>query len=174
MQPGEPRTAERMDTGEGQQVPWNEARQRFEDAQFYWLATTSPVDRPHLMPVLAVWMRGTLHFCTSARSQKGRNLERIPRCTLSIDSDDLHLILEGVARPVGDEHLLRQVAAAYEEKYGWETTVGDGGLIGPGAPTAGLPPYTVYSVSPTTVFGFGTDEAFGAMRWRFGERERPS
>jgi hypothetical protein len=163
-----------MDTGDGQQVPWEEARQRFEDAQFYWLATTGQASRPHLMPVLAVWTHGSLHFCTSARSQKGRNLARLPRCAVSIDSDDLHLILEGVARPVGDAHALRQVAAAYEEKYGWEATVADGALVGAGAPTAGPPPYAVYAVSPATVFAVGTDETFGAMRWRFGERERPA
>jgi hypothetical protein len=159
-----------MDTGERQQVSWEEAHQRFEDSQFYWLATTSPNGRPHLMPVLGVWVGGVLHFCTSDQSRKGRNLARDPRCSVSIDSDDLHLILEGVASPVGDDHRLRQIAVAYEEKYGWETTVSVGGLIGSGAPTAGPPPYSVYAVRPTTAFGFGTDEAFGATRWRFGRR----
>jgi hypothetical protein len=28
----------------------------------------------------------------------------------------------------------------------------------------------VYDVTPTTVFGFGTDETFGATRWRLGAR----
>lgn len=172
MRREEPVVAERMDTGEGEQVPWEEARQRFEDAQFYWLATTSPDDRPHLMPVLSVWVDGAPHFCTSGRTRKGRNLARDPHCSISIDSDDLHLILEGIASPVGDHDRLRQIADAYEEKYGWETTVSGGGLVGSGAPTAGPPPYSVYAVRPTTAFGFGTDESFGATRWRFGRRSR--
>jgi hypothetical protein len=167
-----PETAERMDAGESQQVSWEEARQRFEDSQYYWLATISPDGRPHLMPVLGAWVDEALHFCTSDRSRKGRNLARDPHCSLSIDSDDLHLILEGVASPIWDVDRLRQIAAAYEEKYGWETTVSDDGLAGSGAPTAGPPPYAVYAVRPTTAFGFGTDESFGATRWRFGGRSQ--
>jgi general stress protein 26 len=172
MRRGEPVVAERMDAGESQQVSWEEARQRFEDSQFYWLATASRDGWPHLMPVLGVWVGGALHFCTSDQTRKRRNLSRDPRCSVSIDSDDLHLILEGVAAPVGDDDHLRQIAVAYEEKYGWETTVSDGGLIGSGAPTAGPPPYLVYAVHPTTAFGFGTDESFGATRWRFCRRSR--
>jgi hypothetical protein len=60
---------------------------------------------------------------------------------------------------------------------GWPLEVRDGGVFGPNAPTAGPPPYAVYALMPTTVFGLpgiaGTEEgvgsagAFSPTRWRF-------
>jgi len=41
-----------------------------------------------------------------------------------------------------------------------------------GAPSAGPPPYEVYEVIPMTVFGLGTDDPYGATRWRFSLRMR--
>jgi Pyridoxamine 5'-phosphate oxidase len=35
------------------------------------------------------------------------------------------------------------------------------------APSAGPPPWEVYEVTPTTVFGLGTAEPFGATRFNF-------
>jgi hypothetical protein len=45
--------------------------------------------------------------------------------------------------------------------------VRDGAFYADGAPTAGPPPYDVYEVRPTVIFGVGTDESFSAIRWRF-------
>ena len=55
--------------------------------------------------------------------------------------------------------------------------VRDGSVFGPNAPTARPPPYAVYALMPTTVFGLpgiaGTEEgigtagAFSPTRWRF-------
>jgi hypothetical protein len=108
-----------------------------------------------------------LHFCTSAASRKGRNLARDGRCTVGIDSDDLHVIVEGIAMPVADLSVLERVAEAFRTKYGWEPTVRDGALHATGAPTAGPPPHNVYAIRPSIVFGLGTDDTFGATRWRF-------
>ena len=49
----------------------------------------------------------------------------------------------------------------------WEIEVRDGVFYASGAPTAGPPPYEVYKVAPTLVFGFGADETFSPTRWRF-------
>jgi nitroimidazol reductase NimA-like FMN-containing flavoprotein (pyridoxamine 5'-phosphate oxidase superfamily) len=162
-----PSAARPYASGAGAQIPWAEARQRIEEAQFYWLATTCPDGRPHAVPVLAISLDGTMHFCTGRKSRKGRNLSRDTRCVLTVDSDDLHLVLEGDARRVTDETRLQHVADLYGSKYGWDVTVEDGAIRGDGAPTAGSPPYDVYAVTPSTVFGFGTDDTFGATRWCF-------
>jgi nitroimidazol reductase NimA-like FMN-containing flavoprotein (pyridoxamine 5'-phosphate oxidase superfamily) len=148
-------------------VTWAEARRRLEEADTYWLATVRPDGRPHVVPVLAVWVDDALHASAGASTRKGRNLARDPRCVVAAGGPSLDLVLEGRAAKVADEDRLRRVAEAYAAKYRWQVTVRDGALHGDGAPTAGPPPYEVYEVTPATAFGFGTDESFNAMRWRF-------
>ena len=151
-------------------TPWAEARERLAEGNWYWLATARPDGRPHVRPVLGVWLDGALYFCTSPASRKGKNLAREARCAITAASDALHLVVEGEAAKVSDDATLRRVAKAYASKYGWQVTVRDGALYGDGAPTAGPPPYGVYVVTPTTVFGFGTDDSFSPTRWRFPRR----
>jgi nitroimidazol reductase NimA-like FMN-containing flavoprotein (pyridoxamine 5'-phosphate oxidase superfamily) len=163
----EPVSAQPLSTEDVRPPTWREAQVRLEDAQFYWLATTRPDGRPHLMPVLAVWLDGSLHFSAAPSSRKSRNLAHGNHCTLAVDSDDLHLVVEGTAAKVSNTARLERLAELYATKYGWEATVHGGAFYADGAPTAGPPPYEVYEVESTTVFAFGTDESFGAARWRF-------
>lgn len=148
-------------------TPWAEAQSRLERAQFYWLATARPDGLPHVVPVLAVWLDGSLHFVSGPTTRKGKNLARDPRCVIAADADDLHLIVEGEAAKVSDEARLRRVADVYASKYGWEVRVRGGAFYADGAPTAGPPPYEVHEVNPATIFSLGTDESFRATRWRF-------
>ncbi|MFJ5838590.1 hypothetical protein ACIQGO_17765 [Streptomyces shenzhenensis] len=60
-------------------------------------------------PLPAVWADGSLHFCTGARERKARNLERNP---------EVDLVVEGTAVRVADDGRLRELAAAWEAKYG--------------------------------------------------------
>jgi nitroimidazol reductase NimA-like FMN-containing flavoprotein (pyridoxamine 5'-phosphate oxidase superfamily) len=150
---------------------WAEARQRLEDAQFYWLATVRPDGRPHVVPVLAVWVDGALHFSAGPTTRKGKNLACNPHCVVTVASDALHLVLEGEVAKVSDAGRLERVAEVYATKYGWQVTVRDGAFYADGAPTAGPPPYEVYELTPTRAFGFGMDESLGATRWRFAGRE---
>lgn len=133
----------------------------------YWLATVRPDGRPHVVPVLAVWLDGALHFTSSPTARKARNLARSPDCIIAVGAPALDLVVEGQAAKVRDDATLHRVAEAYASKYQWQVTVRDGGFWAEGAPTAGPPPYDVYRVTPTAAFGFGTDETFGATRWRF-------
>jgi nitroimidazol reductase NimA-like FMN-containing flavoprotein (pyridoxamine 5'-phosphate oxidase superfamily) len=164
----EPVSAQPIGAADAPLPPWAEARSRLEEAQFYWLATVRPDGRPHVMPVLAIWLDGALHFSTGPASHKGKNLAGDSNCVITVDSDDLHLVVEGNAAKVSAEARLQRVAAAYASKYGWQVAVRNGAFHdADGAPTAGPPPYEVYEVTPTTIFAFGTDESFGAARWRF-------
>ena len=163
----EPVSGQPYSAAETRPLPtWAEARGRLEGADFYWLATVRPDGRPHVAPVLAVWADGALHFVAGSSTRKARNLARASRCVITVDSGALHLVVEGEATKVSDEARLRRVAAVYASKYDWHVEVRDGAFYADGAPTAGPPPYEVYAVIPTTAFGFGTDESFGATRWR--------
>ena len=155
-------------TTTGTMLPaWDEARERLADSQFYWLATVHPDGRPHVVPVLAVWHDGALHFVASPGSRKARNLTENGAATITVDSDDLHIVVEGTTTKVRDTGQLQGIADEYEMKYGWLVTIRDGAYYGQGAPTAGPPPYDVYRLSPSVVFAFGSDESFTPTRWRF-------
>ena len=58
-------------------------------------ATIGRDGRPHLMPLWYVPRRGTLWAWTYAKSQKVRNLERDPRCTLQVETGEEYGELRG-------------------------------------------------------------------------------
>jgi len=155
-------------------APWAEARARLPETATYWLATVRPDGRPHVVPLLAVWVEDRLFFCASASTRKAANLARDPHCVLSVGAPGLDLVIEGTAALVSNEATLRRIAAAYASVYGWRVTVRDGAFHdAEGAPTAGPPPYRVYRVDPATAFGFGTDGTFTPTRWRFPDAGTP-
>ena len=174
---------ERPLTDDATATPWTAARERLENPQpgrTYWLTTLRPDGRPHVRPLLGLWLDGAFYFVTGETTRKGKNLAGDPRCVIAASSTTLpalDLILEGDARQVTDEARLQRVADAYGSTMGWPLEVRDGGVFGPNAPTAGPPPYAVYELTPTTVFGLpgiaGTEEgvgsagAFSPTRWQF-------
>ncbi|TVL94078.1 pyridoxamine 5'-phosphate oxidase family protein [Streptomyces sp. SAJ15] len=145
---------------------WSEARALLAAAELYWLSTVRPDGRPHVTPLLCVWLDGALFFCTGPEERKAGNLAANPNCVLTTGTnalrEGLDLVVEGAALPVTDDGRLRRVAAAYEEKYGsgWRFEVRDGAFHHD-AGTA-----LVFEVAPGTAFGFrkGT---YGQTRWRF-------
>jgi len=149
---------------------WEFVRDLLAAARSYWLATAHPTGRPHVRPVLAVWVDGLLYTTSTAASRKGRNLAANPRCTVTASTDVMDMVLEGSAVRVTSQDTLRTVAEAYRAKYDWPVTVTGDGFDAPyGAPTAGPPPYQPYEITPATVFGFGTAEGLAgrATRWNF-------
>lgn len=163
----EPISAQPLIANDATVTPWAEGCRRLAQGDFYWLATVRPDGRPHVVPLLAVWLEDALYFSTSATSRKARNLAHESHCVITTACDDAHLVVEGAAARVRDEATLQRVAAMYAAKYGWHVSMRDGAFYADGAPTAGPPPYEVYRVTPTLIFGFGTDASFAATRWRF-------
>jgi hypothetical protein len=149
---------------------WSMAGEHLEgESATYWLATVRSNGRPHVRPVLAVWMEGGLYFCAGERTCKAKNLSLNSHCALTVEREPLDLVVEGIAVKVRDAATLQRVADAYASAYQWHVTVRDGAFHDTeGAPTAGPPPYDVYQVTPTRAFGFGTDESFSPTRWDFG------
>jgi hypothetical protein len=147
---------------------WAEACGQLVTAEVYWLSTVRPDGRPHVTPLLSVWLDGALYFCTGTSERKARNLAHNPHCILTTGcnalGDGLDLVVEGDATRVSDDGELRPVADAYESKYGsdWRFAVRDGAFHGEGGEAL------VYRVAPTTVFAFGKGEReFSQTRWRF-------
>jgi hypothetical protein len=144
---------------------WTEASRCLEEAQLYWLSTVRPDGRPHVTPLLTVWLDGALYFCTGPSERKARNLAQNAHCVLTTGSNSLDegldFVVEGDAVRVSDDDKLRRVATTYESKYGsdWHFDVHDGAFYGGGGEAL------VYEVAPTTAFGFGKGQ-FSQTRWR--------
>lgn len=148
-------------------TPWAEARQRLEKAEVFWLSTVRPDGRPHVTPMVAVWLDGALYFSTGPAERKAQNLAQNSHCIITTGcnalSEGLDLVVEGEAAMERDEATLQRVADKYGEKYDppFRFTVRDFGFHGEGGKAL------VYRVTPTRAFGYGRGESFSATRWLF-------
>src|SRR5216117_1750125 len=59
-------------------LSWKWAEDRLRKSRQYWIATTGPEGRPHVMVVWALWLNGSLYFSTGSKSRKARNLAKNP------------------------------------------------------------------------------------------------
>ena len=151
-------------------MPWTKGSERLAGGSTYWLATVRPDGRPHLMPVLGVWVDGVLHFSAGPDTQKARNIAANPQVSVSTEGDGSDVVVEGAAVAVRDGRRLDRVATAYAEKYGWQVEVRDGTFdAAGGAPTAGDPPYDVYEVVPDKAFALSTEGSMISTRWAFDQ-----
>src|SRR3954451_14701969 len=154
-----PRGVDRLDRG-GTQAPGTGGPNRHTS----WLATINRDGTPHLTGVGAIWLDGAFWFETGERSRKGRNLARDPRCTLSLATLEVDLIVEGEARKVTDTPTIARLAALWAAE-GWPARVDDTGqalTAEYSAPSAGPPPWHVYQLQPHTATALGTIEPSGA------------
>jgi len=147
-------------------TPWEQGREALDKAEIYWLSTVRPDGRPHVTPLVAVWMDSTLYFCTGEGERKNKNLQQNPHCILTTGcnsfKEGLDLVVEGDAVRVYDEAKLQLLAALWKSKYDWPWTVREGKFHGDEGNDA-----LVYEVAPTTAFGFGKGDTFSQTRWRF-------
>jgi Pyridoxamine 5'-phosphate oxidase len=143
-----------------------------------WLATTRPDGRPHLMPVIAFWIEGALHIVAGEDTRKARNLAADGRCVIGTSSTrlpSLDLVVEGRADPLTDHDAVRHVTEFLGERN-WPLEAKGDKVYGPNAPTAGPPPYTIFRIVPSKVFGlpgmYGMEQFDPAdlpkpTRWKF-------
>lgn len=139
------------------------------DRHTCWLATIDADGSPHVTGIGAIWSDDAFWFETGRTSRKGRNIERDPRCTLSVATSDFDLVVEGRAELVTDPDTVAVLAAQWADG-GWPAEVDDTGiaLTAPfSAPSAGPPPWNVYRVATRNATAVLTVEPGGATRWRF-------
>jgi nitroimidazol reductase NimA-like FMN-containing flavoprotein (pyridoxamine 5'-phosphate oxidase superfamily) len=113
-----------------------------ESTATYWLATVRPDGLPHAVPVLAVWVDGSLFFSAGESTRKARNLVRNPRCVVTVEEEPLDLVVEGTASKVRHQDTLQRVAGAYASIYDWHVTVRDGAFHDAAGPTSPAQPRT--------------------------------
>ena len=74
----EPKSADLIATDPTTVLPWELPRAVLADTRLYWLATVHPTGRPHVRPVLAVWVNGALYSTSTKASRKGRTWPPTP------------------------------------------------------------------------------------------------
>lgn len=145
---------------------WDRAESVFADAAIYWLTTVRADGRPHVTPVIAVWVDGAVHVCTGPDEQKAKNLAGNDNVIVSTGSNvwgGLDVIVEGRALRVADNGELGALAAAWETKYGqeWHFDVAGGMFRHDGGDAV------VYRIAPAKAYAYDRDEPGGATRYRF-------
>jgi hypothetical protein len=131
-------------------LPWDWARERLVRSRNYWISSVGKDGAPHSMPVWGVWLDDVLHFSTGVDSKKARNLRANPRCTVTTESAEEAVVVEGSVAGM-NPGIHDRVLEVYADKYDWS---GDpGGWL---------------TVTPRRAFGFIEDAsqfAKAATRW---------
>jgi hypothetical protein len=139
--------------------PWG--LERLEKSHNYWIATSRPDGRPHLMIVWGVWWQDAFWFSTGPRTRKAKNIAADPHCVIGTEKADEAVILEGSAEEIKDRSVWKQLAQIYNGKYGGDIE-----------PLLMASEGCVFRVKPQ--IAFGQDEHTGnftesVTRWRFPE-----
>ena len=147
---------------------WSDTRRALEDAELFWISTVRADGRPHVTPLVAVWLDGTIYFATGSGEQKAVNLRTNRNVILTTGRNDwddgVDVVVEGEAVRVVDESTLRQLATAWAAKWDgrWHYEVHQDGFRHEG----GADPVLVFAVKPVKVFAFAKG-TFGQTCHRF-------
>jgi hypothetical protein len=156
-----PDALEKSSQGNAALKPWSWALERLEKSHNYWIATTRPGCRPHLMLVWGIWWQDAFWFSTGPRTRKAKNIAAHPHVVIGTEKADEAVILEGLAEEIKDRSFWKQLAQIYNAKYG--------GDVGPLLESSGG---SVYRVKPQLVFAqdeHAENFSDAVTRWHFPE-----
>jgi hypothetical protein len=148
-------------------VPWEETRRALETAQLFWISTVRRDGRPHVTPLVAVWLDDAIHFCTGPEEQKAINLAHNPAVILTTGCNEweqgLDIVVEGDAVRVTNHDQLARLAEAWTLKWdgSWRFEVAGGAFHHPDGGVA-----LVFAVAPTKILAFRKGP-FSHTRHRF-------
>ncbi|MBW3605055.1 MAG: pyridoxamine 5'-phosphate oxidase family protein [Actinobacteria bacterium] len=80
-------------------LEWDAVEARLEAATEFWLATTRPDGRPHVVPRWGVWLDGRFWYDGSPMTRHARNLAGNPACALHLESGTEVVVLDGRSVP---------------------------------------------------------------------------
>lgn len=135
-------------------LPWSWADERLRGRHIWWLSSTRPDGRPHLMPIWAVWLGDCVGFSTSGESRKARNIARNNYVSIVPERGTQSVIVEGEVKVLPVERNA-EFFDVYQQAYGIDVS------------EMGEP---VFAIWPKKVFGFiDEDDGFplNATRWTF-------
>jgi general stress protein 26 len=146
---------------------WDETRRVLETAELFWISTVRADGRPHVTPLVAVWLDGAIHFATGVTEQKAINLRDNPHVILTTGcnhwNEGLDVVVEGNAVRLTDDDVLKRLAEAWATKWDgrWHFQARNGAFYHKGGGAA-----LVFSVTPTKILAFAKGN-FSHTRHRF-------
>jgi nitroimidazol reductase NimA-like FMN-containing flavoprotein (pyridoxamine 5'-phosphate oxidase superfamily) len=147
---------------------WEETRRALEDAELFWITSVRVDGRPHVTPLVAVWLDDAIHFATGAGEQKAVNLRTNQNVILTTGCNEweqgLDVVVEGEAVRVIDESVLERLAGAWAAKWDgrWRYEVHERSFRHKGGSDVVL----VFAVKPAKVLAFAKG-TFGQTRHLF-------
>lgn len=134
---------------------WDDTVRTLEAAELFWITTVRADGRPHVSPLVAVWLDGAIHFSTGAAEQKTVNLRANPHVILTTGCNQwdrgLDVVVEGDAVRTTDDTTLQRLADAWRTKWDgrWQFQAQEGSFHHEAGAAF------VFSVAPTKVLAFG-------------------
>ena len=150
-------------------TPWTGGQQALTDARIYWITTVRHDLRPHVTPLIGLWIDDRFYFCTGPDEQKAKNIVDNSNCAVVTGSnaygEGLDVVVEGNAERVVEEARLQELARQFASKYGdeWRFEVREAAFHHQGGAA------WVYEVTPNKVLGFEKGNPPGQTRWRFDQ-----
>jgi general stress protein 26 len=157
---------ERFSDPDTSPTSWDDTKRVLETAELFWITTVRDDGRPHVSPLVAVWLDDAIHFTTGAAEQKAINLRSNRHVILATGCNHwdhgLDVVVEGQAVAVTDDEKLRRLAEAWRNKWDgrWQFEARES-LFHHEAGAA-----LVFAVAPSKVLAFGKG-TFTHTRHRF-------
>jgi hypothetical protein len=123
--------------------------------------------RPHVTPLIGLWIDDAFYFCTGPGEQKAKNIVDNSNCAVvtgcNTYGEGLDIVVEGNAERVVEQARLDDLARAFVAKYGddWRFEVRESAFHHDGGEA------WVYEVVPNKVLGFEKGNQPRQTRWRF-------
>jgi len=116
-----------------QRLEWPDVEKRLESAPVYWIASTRPDGRPHVIPRDGTWLDGGLYYGGSAQTVHHRNITHNPHVVVHIGDGHEAIIVEGtveIEKPTEEmaERLADEMFAKYPQYGRLEPSLYRGGV----------------------------------------------
>lgn len=137
-------------------MSWAVTEAVIEQAQLSWLTTVRADGRPHVTPLVSVWLDGAAYFTTGPHEQKAVNLRQNTAVVLTTGRNDwqggLDVMIEGRAEQVTGLATMQRLAEAWATKWDgqWQYEPSEDGLSHDAGGKA-----MVFCIRPGKVLAFG-------------------
>jgi general stress protein 26 len=146
---------------------WEQTRRILQGAELAWISTVRCDGRPHVTPLVTVWMDDALYFTSGPDEQKVRNLDHNPAVVVTTGTNEwdagTDVTVEGLARRVVAPDLLERLATQWRKRWDgrWSFDVVDGAFQHARGGVS-----QVFELVPTKVLAFAKSP-FAQTRHRF-------